>query len=81
MRIPNEDYLQRVQLAKRDYYNFSRPIVRDIAAIPGRPRMLIKDGKVISSETIYSETEAEFLQLCRSELEGLANVLRRAYGL
>lgn len=63
---------ERYQWALRDFHEQAKPLFRELGHVHGRPRMVMKDGKVSSHETIYTPEQ----EALRAKINEMINYVR-----
>jgi hypothetical protein len=69
--ISDDERIRRIMQARAWYLEVSKPIVRGMASVWGRPRIWMKDGQVELIETIYTPEQEQVLKSYREILDTL----------
>jgi hypothetical protein len=77
----DERRIERMRQAQREYYEASQPIIKIMASVVGRPRLILKDGVVISHETLYTPEQEQIRRECQRILAQLQDSIRKGNNL
>jgi hypothetical protein len=73
--------IHRIQQAKREYLRQSQPFVKELAAVYGRPRLVIKNYVCESYEIEYTPQEQALRASLQESLRLLRESICASYGI